>query len=101
MYDWDDSAEICGNCRFWQLGGYQHSWPGCAPQGNAGTHMNGDAGECRRRSPFGITSPSPAANGLWPHTAKTDFCGEFERRAKTFRYQHAPHTDITGVPLST
>jgi len=101
MYDWDDNAEICGNCRFWQLGGYQYDWAGSEPQGNAGHNCDGDAAECRRRSPVGVRSSSPGANGLWPHTEKRDSCGEFERRAKPFRRERQPTTDITGAPLRT
>ncbi len=76
MYDWNDRAALCGNCRHWPLGGYQHDWEGCAPSGNAGS----DSSDCRRRAPLkGQWGPE------WPRTRMGDSCGEFELRPETHR----------------
>lgn len=96
---WDDAASVCGNCRHWQLQGYQHDWPGCEPLGQGGHGGNGSASECRRRSPIAIRD-GVGPNSVWPQTAKDDSCGEFEIRLKSFRRDRGPRTDITGAPLA-
>lgn len=99
--DWKDDAEVCGNCKHWALGGYQHDWPGSTPLGNAGNQCDGREGDCRRRAPIGIQDHSPSRNAVWPRTSTMDTCGEFEKRPQTFRRLREEYrpTDITGAAL--
>lgn len=57
-----DEPDGCGNCRFFACFGCTYPGPG----------------ECRKRAPVGN---SPGDVAVWPRVRRSDWCGDYERRA--------------------
>lgn len=88
--DWDKNAKLCGNCRFWSLGNFQHDWEGAMPIGAGGREYGGSDSDCRKRAPIremgyhtirGEKVPVP--HTAFPQTSVKDWCGDFESRGAT------------------
>jgi hypothetical protein len=56
----------CASCMFWE--------PGPSDAGPS------DAGLCRRHAPRPVVGGDAPSAVRWPHTTKTDWCGEFSEK---------------------
>lgn len=95
--DWDATAKICGNCRFWSMSGYdEERWD----FGVFYDYPPTEPGSCRRHSPAvkGGGDAYSAGNPIWPKTWHGAWCGDFEQRPG---YVAAPREDWSIIEEGT